>query len=224
MNTTAINKQNLITEFGNSTPLKVVFEKIHLQWQERGEVVCQFRINGMNLTEADEGRLAQATLEEVQTFEVDSQRPDDLLQAVLQNWVNELPTLITNADQLAQEIRFEGIEGKLSSFVNLVDTCQFLIDSLLTLGGVVQTQAWTQGEQWVENEKLTARAIGEALAAFEKKDFTLLAEVVEYDLGHSLQVWLELLKGFLQKVIDERTKDPRVGDRLFKKDPLPEES
>lgn len=224
MNTTALDKSNLISQFGQDATLSVIFEKIHLQWQEKGEVICQFRINGMNLSEADEGRLAQATLGEVVTIEVDSERPADLLQAVLQNWVTELPTLITNADQLSQEIRFEGIEGKLSSFVNLVDSCQFLVDSLVTLEGVVQTQSWTQSEQWIENEKLTARAIGEALAAFEKKDFNLLSEVVEYDLGHSLQVWLDLLKGFLEKVIDERAKDPLIGERLFKKDALPKES
>lgn len=218
MNTTVLTKEALLKTFGEGVTLAVVFEKLHLEWQERGEVVCQFRINGMNLTEQDEYRLASATVSEIESFEVDSQRPDDLLLGVLQNWVTELPTLIQNADYLAQDIRFDGIQDKLNSFVELVDSCQFLIDSLMTLENIVQTQQWTSALEWNENTQLTGRAIGEALKAFEAKNYTVLSEVIEYDLGHCLQVWLNLLKTFLQKVVDERSKDPRITEKLFRKD------
>jgi hypothetical protein len=50
-----------------------------------------------------------------------------------------------------------------------------------------------KSEAWKKAQTQMASAIGEALQAFQKKDFNWLADILEYDLGHALQTWMEQL-------------------------------
>jgi hypothetical protein len=194
---TVVTKKEIEGQFGQVADLGQLMKALEQEFSKKGQVICQFKLNGMSLTEADEQRLANIGLGEVEIIEIDSESPDALMFGLLDNWTLELPKLIENAEALAKSIKFEGIEGKLKAFVELLDTCQFLMDSLMSLERVVtdfqsrQIQSPIGLEPWLLAEKVTADAIGEALKAFEKKDFVLLAEVLEYDLPHSLQVWLD---------------------------------
>jgi len=194
---TVVTRKEIEVQFGQAADLGQLMKALEQEFSKKGQVICQFKLNGMSLTEADEHRLANIGLGEVEIIEIDSESPDALMFGLLDNWTLELPKLIENAEALAKSIKFEGIEGKLKAFVELLDTCQFLMDSLMSLERVVsdfqsrQIQSPIGLEPWLMAEKVTADAIGEALKAFEKKDFVLLAEVLEYDLPHSLQVWLD---------------------------------
>jgi hypothetical protein len=66
---------------------------------------------------------------------------------------------------------------------------------------------------------LTAKTTGDALQAFETKDFVLLSEILEYDLGHVLQNWQELLQNMqnTMKEESEKTSGQQFSDRIFKK-------
>ena len=187
---TVMTRQDIEGSYSNLTDLGQLMSALEKEFTLRGHVICQFKLNGMNLTEADERRLAAIGVMEVESLEIDSESPQALMFGILDNWILELPKLIENAEALAKAIKFEGIEGKLKSFVELLDTCQFLMESLMSLERVVSDKQFGL-DSWLSAEKVTSEAIGQALAAFEKKDFVMLAEVLEYDLPHSLQVWSE---------------------------------
>jgi hypothetical protein len=164
-------------------------------------------VNGLTLTEEDEKKFGEFMLSEVDLVEVESEKPDTLLIEVIANWVESLPPMIKKSDELSNTIRLQGIENHLSAFVNLVDSCQFLVQSLMSLRTLCQNIPLVAGEKWKANEQLTARAIAEVLATFEKKDFVLLADIMEYDLGHCLQSWLEALME-LKTYVREKTSHP----------------
>ena len=194
--------KDLLNQFGNEANLGQVFQQIEKELQVRNEVVCQFKINGLALDEADEKRLAVVGLSEVEILEVKSQKPSSLLGEVLINWVQQIPGLIQQNDELANDIRFKGIEGQLKKFVDLVDGSQLLIDSIISINNVFPNLSLVKSESWLAAEKQTARTIGQALEAFQKKDFTQLADVLGYDMGHSLQTWMELLEGLKKEIKD----------------------
>ena len=193
-------KQDLIGKFGADATLGEVFGQIENELKSSQEVVCQFKVNGLALDEESEKRLAGATLEEVHTLEVLSQQPTAILGDILKSWSEQIPAMIKQNDDLAAEIRFKGVEGQLKNLVGLIDQCQLLVDSIMSIDTVFSDFPIVQSESWRTAQKQMAEGIGEALGAFQKKDYTWLADILEYDMGHSLQSWMELLESLKQDV------------------------
>lgn len=217
MNRTKLNLETILNDYPKAESLGDLLKLVEDQFAAQGEVVCQFIVNDLSLSELDEHRIAQAPLDEVKTLVIESESPATLLFGLLHNWIEELPTLIQCTDRLAKDIRFAGIEGKLKGFIDLVDSCQFLIESLMNLESILQKESMNL-ENWRKNKVLTARAIGDALHAFEKKDFVQLSEVLEYDLGHSLQEWLGEIIQMQDYLKQENDKDSRqFSARIFEK-------
>lgn len=184
---------DLQKKFGETATLGLVFKAIENDLKKVGEVVCQFKVNGLTLDEASELRLAEALLGEVETLDVTSQRPSEILDGVLSNWCLQIPKMIEKNDQLSSDIRFKGIDGQLKALVALIDDCQLLVDSLISIDQVFPQLEIVRSGSWKTAQRQMAQAIGEALAAFQKKDFTQLADILEYDMGHSMQVWFDIL-------------------------------
>lgn len=196
-------KQELIGRFGAHATLGEIFGQIENDLKSVKEVVCQFKVNGLALDEAGEKRLASSKLEEVQSIEVLSQQPTAILGDILISWSEQIPSMIKQNDDLASQIRFKGIDGQLKNLVDLIDQSQLLVDSIMSIDTVFSEFPIVQSEKWQSGQKQTANAIGEALEAFQKKDFTWLADILEYDMGHSLQIWMELLESLKQDVTDK---------------------
>lgn len=217
MNKIEWNTSQITSEFSSAENLGQLLRQIEARLTSEGQVVCRFHVNGLSLNEADEEKFAGMPLQEISVLQVESEQPSELLLGVLKNWISELPEVIAQADKLAQEIKFKGVEGHLKSFVDLIDTTQFLIDSILSLQGVINYPEF-KSKGWVENEMLTAQATGDALRAFESKDFVLLAEILEYDLGHALQTWQDLLTSMQTKMKEDNEQSQReFNDRIFRK-------
>lgn len=202
-------RQDLVERFGEQTTLGEIFSHIENDLKQLSEVVCQFKVNGLALDEQGEKRLADSALSELETLEVTSQKPRDILSDVLANWVKQIPALLERNDELASEIRFKGVEGQLKSLVELIDQCQLLVDSIISIDSVFPELRQVQSDNWKQAQRLMASGIGEALQAFQKKDFNWLADILEYDLGHSLQTWMELLENMRQ---DLQNKDVAHAD------------
>lgn len=193
MNALSLSQKQILEGYTECQSLGQLFKKLEDELFARGHVVCQFRVNGMNLTEEDEKRLSTAPLDEVQSLEVGFQAPNSLIGGALDSWCRDLPFLVQHTDEMAAQFRFSSVEGNLRDFVQLIDECQMLVDSLIAMDSLLAHNSVVSSEQWKKTEAGMAHAIGEALQAFQKKDFTQLADILEYDIGHSLQTWLELL-------------------------------
>lgn len=200
MNQLFFEQQDLAARFGLEATLGEVFTQIEKDLKIVNEVVCQFTVNGLALDEQAEKRLAGSTLKEVQSLAVQSERPDAILQNVLSSWAKQIPQLIKMNDDLATQIRFKGVEGQLKTFVDLIDEAQLLVDSIISIDLVFANLPVVRSEAWKKAQRQMAEAVGEALQAFQKKDFTWLADILEYDLGHSLQTWMELLESLRRDV------------------------
>lgn len=211
MNKMTLNQRDLRTQFTSDQKLGEVFRLLEKQVQAAGEIICRFSVNGLSLSEDDEKRFAGFGINEVQLLEVESQAPQILLLEVIGNWIESLPRLIKKSDDLSQAIRFEGIENHMAQFVDVVDSCQFLVESLNSLRVLCKDYDFVKAKGWQNCEEMTARAISEALSSFEKKDLVLLADVLEYDLGHCLQNWLEAITELKEHVQSANKATDSVG-------------
>lgn len=193
-------QKELVERFGEQATLGQVFSGIENELKGLNEVVCQFKVNGLALDEQGEKRLASSDLGEVQSLEVISQKPSAILEGVLNNWTEQIPNMISANDELASQIRFKGIEGQLKGLVELIDEAQLLVDTIISIDSLFASFPVIQSEKWRLAQKQMAEGIGEALQAFQKKDYTCLSDILEYDMGHSLQTWMELLESLKKDV------------------------
>ncbi len=194
MSQMVLTQDTLIEKFGTGATLGEIIGKIEIDLKSLDEVVCQFKVNGIALAESEETKFAKTLVSEIECLEVMSRKPKEILVEVVVNWVNEIPKLIECNDRLSQDIRFNGVEGNLKVLVDLIDNCQLLVDSIMSIDSLFSNIETVKSKFWKESQSLAAAAIGEALTAFQKKDYNLMADVLEYDLGHSLQTWLDLLQ------------------------------
>lgn len=187
---------------GSEVTLEKVFNDIEGDLRAENQVVCRFIVNGMELDEAQEGRFKEVTLAEIETLEYMAENSKDLIGLVMKGWIEALPELIKNTEDLSKRIRVQGFSGLMKSIHDLVHNCEFLVDSVLSLKGMVGQQRMNQaGGDWTAPEIASKKTLEEALNALENKDFVLLADVLEYDLNNALQMWLENLKS-LERSLD----------------------
>jgi hypothetical protein len=201
MNTLKINRDELRDKYPKLDSLGEVIRHFESEFTKTGQVICQFKINGLDLTEEDEVRFQDLSSEEIDQMEINFQTPENLLLGLLDGWLEKTPRLIEQADNLASHIRFKGIEGQFKILVDLVDDAQLLVDSLLSIDSLFSRFDVVTSAKWQSNEAAMAASVGQTLNAFQGKDFNLLADVLEYDLSHCLQVWLELMTA-LRKEVD----------------------
>ncbi|MBX2996400.1 MAG: hypothetical protein KF681_16380 [Bdellovibrionaceae bacterium] len=218
MKSTVINRGELEQIYFGCDNLKDLIAQVEAEFQKRGEVVCQIIINDMALHESDEVKLGATLMTDIAKVEVRSEKPSALLIDIVHNWELELPKMVTLSDNLAQGIRLKGPEGQYTSFVQLIDSCQFLIESLVSMDSIIDTELFLDRQVWMQNEKMMTEAVGQALSAFEKKDFAILADVLEYDIANALQAWFDLMKDLGGRLRAENDQDSQhLTDRIFKK-------
>lgn len=191
-------------KYQKETPLSDLFVSIEKELQDAGFVVCQYVLNGMNLSEDDEKRLGASTVQEIEDLRVKYSTPSSLLASILSGWMAEIPMLIQQSDELSSSARELKLDAKMPHFIRFIENSQLLVESLISLRTVVNLEGLGIAEVWHSVEIEFNAAIAEALDSFQKKDLNQLADVLEYDIAHSLQKWFDLLKQ-----IDESLKDDR---------------
>lgn len=178
-----------------ATPLEEVFMDIEVDLAVNNQVVCRYILNGMEISENDESKFAEVTLDQVETLEYLTENSRDLVGIVLRGWIEALPELQEKTEKLSQRMRTLGLSGLFKPIHDLVQNCEFLIDSVVTMKAMMGPQ-FVDGVpvDWAPAEQASKKTVTEALRALENKDFVLLADVLEYDLNNVLQMWSQHLK------------------------------
>lgn len=188
-----ISGPELQQHYPEGTHLSSVFGDIERELRATNQVVCQFIVNGMALREEDESKFSALSLADVHTLEYLTENSNNLVEGVIDGWIQAIPELIEKCDQFSRDLRQRGIRNHMKDVRDLIDNCEFLITSIISLKSILGDQVLAGVKGWLEAETKTQKALVEALGAFEKKDFVHLADVVEYDLNHGLQMWAEIL-------------------------------
>lgn len=190
-----VSGEELRNFYSDNVDLSRVFTDIENDLRATNQVVCRYVINGLEISEADEGRFGTVTLEQVETLEYLTENGSDLMSSVLRGWIEALPELMQRTENLSKRMRGQGLSGLLKPIHDLVQNCEFLIDSVMSLKGLMGDQFLVSSPvAWIKTENESKKTVLEALRALENKDFVLLADVLEYDLNNVLQMWFEHLQ------------------------------
>ncbi len=179
--------------YKTETQLGRVFMDIERELKSSNQVVCQFIVNGMELKENDEQRFLAISLNEIETLEYLSEGAEILVESVLNSWIDALPELIMRTEELSGRLRIGGLTGSYKDIHDLVENCEYLVGSMASIKQMMGDVLADGKASWEEAEKISFQTVKQAVAALEAKDFVQLADILEYDLNHTLQTWLESL-------------------------------
>ncbi len=188
-----VSGQELRDFYKTETQLGRVFMDIERELKQSNQVVCQFIVNGLELREADEPRFSGISLQEVDTLEYLAEESGTLMDSVLNSWIEALPELIVQTDELAVRLRENERIGTYKAIHDLMDNCKYLVESMMSLQTIVGDKHSAVAQNWNKAESDIHKAVKQSIIALEKKDFVQLADILEYDLIQALQTWLECL-------------------------------
>ena len=199
--------------YNNDIDLAKVFTDIENDLRSSNQVVCRYIVNGLEVSESDEARFGTVTLDQIETLEYLTENSEDLVVSVLRGWIEALPELMQRTESLSKRMRVQGFSGLLKSIHDLVQNCEFLIDSVISLKELMGDRYFVSYPLgWSQAEEQSKETVLQALRALENKDFVLLADILEYDLNNVLQMWKEHLQ-VLEKSLDGEYAGPSVQSK-----------
>ena len=184
-------------DFLNCSSLKDLVEQIETQVRSKGRVVCSVAVNGLRLNEADELRLGATLKQDIDFIEVETERPDHLLQSTVVSQIELMQEIDRVAQAAAEAFRQLNLSRAHEFLISLLDGCRWFTDSLVALRDVVSSlgKVDIDAEEWRKAETDLHSVLSQVLAAVESSDRILLADLLEYELANSLEKWRKLLGG-----------------------------
>lgn len=192
-----ITGDKLVNFYDDGTKLVQVFKDIELDLKATNQVVCQYIINGKEISELDETAYQEMALSEIQTLEYLSENINELMIDVLEGWLGAFPEMIGHTEKISNQIRFAGVQKSFKNIQVLLENYEYLISSIISIKSLVGDSAAAGLAMLCDAEEKTKATLSEAITAIEKKDFVCLADIVEYELITSLQIWEKLLADLL---------------------------
>lgn len=183
--------EHQLKQFGEKATLSNFIDHLESDLEREGQVLCRVAVDGISLGEDDEARLSSIKLSTLGQIEIDIENSSDICSRVLRGWLETIPWLQEESGKLAEKLRFEGPEGQLKNFAELIESCSFLVQSLVSIRQ--QLGAAIDEVEWKRAESELRKVVNEVLMNFEKLDFVLLADLLEYDFCTALTAWHKLL-------------------------------
>lgn len=171
---------------------------VHLEGQAaaRGEVICEIRLNGRILEEEDETRLASDPRTAIRELSIRCDRPEHLIGQALKSAISFIPLLSQATIDTAKLFRDGEIHYASEKFNEALSGCQWFVETVHHARGAASGMgaAVTSTERWHEAEKLLFRVVRELTETFDRKDYVLTADVLEYELTAALEMWEPVLQ------------------------------
>ncbi len=209
-----VKGEDLTDFYQTGATLGQIFSDIEKDLQAMNRVVCRYVLNGVELREEDEQKFLQMPVEDIQTLEYFAENSDDLVHDVIYAWVAAVPELIQATEKIAQVLRLKGPQGQLKNIHELIHNCEYLIDSMISLKYILSDAIMTGTQDWIAAEKISHATVSQAVSAMLKKDFNLLADILDYDLVNTLQKWQVCLIN-IQQHLGEIQREGKVHQPNF---------
>ena len=212
MTTLTWSNEQIQIEFSDCENLKEIISSVETRMWDSGEVVCEIYVNGFALHEEDETRFSTSALADIKELKVQSNRPEELVQQTLQSITTYIPDLAKETDELAnryRDIHGPGVKDQATIDNEVTHTLSEVLEGFRWLTDAIflirtQLENWSHlgdlVEDWKELEEKHTKALKELITSFDKKDQTLIADVLEYDIADVLEDWRRIIPQVLAAI------------------------
>lgn len=182
--------------FAECKTLGDIIEKVTKDSQAENNLVCDIRVNGEFLSEERERELSHVSKSSVESFEIVAQSPIELLKNSMGSQIQLLQDLKMHIVHCYTKFRVGNPKEAHSEFCTVLEGCQFLAEALGLIKQNLRDQKVISLKNigWSDAETRFESTVREILDAYEKEDFQLAADAMEYDLQETLDQWRETLR------------------------------
>ena len=180
---------NLFQKEGN---LKGVITSIENDLFQLGHVLCKIVVNGISLTPEDEIKFEGAGRNEIAELEVASQSLTNLIRESRNSLARYIEQLKEASLKASEALRAGVVQDANEIIRAIVGGTSWATDMLAQIRGLDPGFPLIQRE-WVAAEATFLRASRELLEAFERSDWVLLADNLEYEWSEAIDQWLKVL-------------------------------
>ncbi|MCB0349608.1 MAG: hypothetical protein KDD38_00395 [Bdellovibrionales bacterium] len=196
METIKYNKEDIATQFPIEHKLKDIVAKLEQMAEADHKVICRLRVNGLLLSENDENRFAATEHKDINEIEIELENLFSLISGTVQSLTEFAVALKETVAKTADAFREGGTPNANRRFANAMPAIQCLADALIALkpnlGQILKSKPGFS-QRWDDSEVQMMKMVTELIAAYEKQDFVLVSDVLEYELLNSIDNWIELL-------------------------------
>lgn len=200
MTDTNWTSDQIALEFTDCATVGEVIHRLEAIAAAKGEVICEIRVNGKLLDEAEEARLAEDpdrinTRNGIYSLSIRCDRPEHLIEQALRSTLSFVPLLVKASIDTAQRFREGDIHRGSEQLNEALEGCQWFVETIHHARGAASGigEKVMQIERWHAAERMFSQVLGELTATFDRKDFMLVSDLLEYELTAALEMWVPVL-------------------------------
>lgn len=160
---------------------------------KNGEVLCEVRVNDVLLSEDEEQKYSCTPISEITSLDIKASTPQSLLEGSLQGCRDYLERLAGAFEKTADLFRGEHLHKAHDFYGQCIDGADWFVQLVTHYKVVYQSLRGPVSIDWLQAEVQLMEVLNEVLGAYEKKDYILLADLLEYEVTTVINTWRALL-------------------------------
>lgn len=197
------NRTDIERDFPECQNVSEIIHRLENQAAIQGQVVCEIWINEMRILEDDEIQMGKCLTNEISQLAIVMSPTNSVVDGTLEAILDYLPRLQKGAESVSDQLRGVKEGFSYTVFLQVVEGSRWIVESLMRAGRVLPLHEWTDVQaKWKFAEKRLEEVVKDLLQAFEKRDFVLLADLLEYELTTIIQDWI----GVIQASVEQRNQ------------------
>ncbi len=188
MEVTKWTQHDILTQFNGCKNVGELISSIESFFSKRGELVCEITINGLVLSEKHENQMQGNTIDFVKEVTIKSNTQEKLTAESIESLKEILASLEEEYIVASEFFRMMEFKGKgQEKFDGAVKKTQLALD--LNSYMVQTAKAASIGTEWQSIRDRFLKICHETHDAFQKKDYILVSDLLEYEFTNFLQNW-----------------------------------
>lgn len=202
--------QDLNKKFPQSQTLGEIINALTAWNQMQGRVVCSVSVNGIKLKEEEERKFSQVKLAEIQEIRVESETPENLLEESLMGCREYIEKLIFAFEKISELILAKDYSYALHYQEIALEAFQAFYELATHFSIVYGSCRGGLSQEWEEAEAQTPHILSQIIEGYEKKDYQLVADLLEYEMLTVLEKWKSEIYKLGQSTV-ESTVEPALS-------------
>jgi hypothetical protein len=181
------------TSFPKAKTLLDLIESTSEEARQGGSIVCGITVNGMNLSESDESRFASNDVSEISEFTIKVQGLEDLLVESRGGCIAFLSQLIVSIEKAALLFRTQDLIAAHRFYGICIEGTQLFVEMMAHYKMAFKNTKGVTPFNGNFLEDCLIDSLSQILEAYRQRDYSLVADLLEYELSSKLNLWQEEL-------------------------------
>lgn len=196
MNRIQLESDDILKRFSDCRTFGELLRAVEQELALKGQVVCEIWVNDKRVDDETDPSWQGLSISAIESLKVIADQPETLIQGALSSVLQSIPTLQTASREAAQRLREGSFQQGVNGLTEVLSACQWMTETLHHARGAASGtgKSFQSAEFWLGAERHLMSSLSELGKSLENKDYSLIADLLEYDLPDALELWPELVE------------------------------